>query len=120
MNPPYRNIQPWLEKAHQESLTGALTVALVHADASTRRWAATAYKAAYILLVTGTRIKFVRPDGEVGKSNTNPSAVLVFHPEVTEACTNVRLWRPSEPLRGLEPALDALMAPTQKRIVELV
>lgn len=114
MNPPYKNIQPWLEKAHEESLRGTLTVALVHADTSTKRWERTAHRAAYILLVTGTRIRFVRPDGEVGKSNTKPSAVLVFHPEVTEACTNARFWRPSEPLRGLDPSLDALMAPTQR------
>ncbi len=108
MNPPYSNIQPWLEKAYAASLNGALTVALVHADTSTRRWAAAAHKAAYIIFVTGMRIPFMRPDGTVGKSNTRPSALLVFA-GAREACTTARFWHPSEPLRGLGPALDALM-----------
>lgn len=74
MNPPYgRAISDWVRKAYEESLKGALVVALIPARTDTRYWHKYVMRAKEIRLVKG-RLKF----GDGRNSAPFPSAVVIW------------------------------------------
>lgn len=74
MNPPYgRVISDWIRKAYEESLKGALVVALIPARTDTRYWHEYVMRAKEIRLVKG-RLKF----GDGRNSAPFPSAVTIW------------------------------------------
>ena len=81
MNPPYgRVIGKWIEKAHKESLKGAIVVCLIPARTDTIWWHKWVMLAEEIRLVKG-RLKFGNSKNmKFGKSNSAPfpSAIVIF------------------------------------------
>jgi site-specific DNA-methyltransferase (adenine-specific) len=80
MNPPYgRDIKDWVKKAYEESIRGALVVALVPSRTDTHWWHEYAMKARDIRFVKG-RLSFTEGHkNNPGSHNaTFPSAVLVY------------------------------------------
>jgi len=74
MNPPYgRIIGDWIRKAYEESLKGALIVALIPARTDTRYWHDYVMRAKEIRLVKG-RLRF----GDGRNSAPFPSAVVIW------------------------------------------
>lgn len=74
MNPPYgRVIGDWVRKAYEESLKGALIVALIPARTDTRYWHDYVMRAKEIRIVKG-RLKF----GDGRNSAPFPSAVVIW------------------------------------------
>src|SRR5690625_4260652 len=74
MNPPYgRAISDWIRKAYEESIKGALVVALIPARTDTRYWHDYVMRAKEIRLVKG-RLKF----GDGRNSAPFPSAVVIW------------------------------------------
>lgn len=57
-NPPYSDIQPWVEKAASESLQGAQIAMLVPASVGANWWKHHVHNRAHVLLLNG-RITFV-------------------------------------------------------------
>lgn len=75
MNPPYgRQIKLWMQKAYQESLSGATVVCLVPSRTCTAWWHDYAMKG-NIEFIRG-RLKF----GDAKNSAPFPSAVVIFYP----------------------------------------
>lgn len=58
LNPPYANIEPWVQKAWQESFLGAKTAVLVPASVGSNWWGTYVHNNAHVLLMNG-RVKFV-------------------------------------------------------------
>lgn len=74
MNPPYgKDISLWLKKAYEESLKGAIVVALIPSRTDTRYWSDYCMNAAEIRFIRG-RLKF----GDSENSAPFPSAIVVF------------------------------------------
>lgn len=74
MNPPYgKEISVWLEKAYNESLRGAIVVALIPSRTDTRYWNDYCMNAAEIRFIRG-RLKF----GDSDNSAPFPSAIVIF------------------------------------------
>ena len=81
MNPPYgREIIKWMQKAYEESKSGATVVCLVPSRTDTRWWHDFAMKGE-IEFIRG-RLKF----GESKNSAPFPSAVVIFKPTEKEVC----------------------------------
>lgn len=57
LNPPYADIRPWVEKAHDESLKGAKIAILIPASVGANWWADYVEKSCYQLFLNG-RITF--------------------------------------------------------------
>jgi hypothetical protein len=86
MNPPFggRNgIVPWLDKffAHGNG------VALTPDRTSAPWWQAAARKADAVLFIAG-KVKFIRPDGSLGKSPSNGTTLLASGPQGVQALVN--------------------------------
>lgn len=79
MNPPYGREQiKWIEKAYNESLTGATTVCLIPARPDTKVWQDVIFKKAIAICFVKGRLKF----GGSKESAPFPSAVVVFSKEM--------------------------------------
>lgn len=87
LNPPYSDIDPWVRKAHRESLRGITTVMLLPMDATARWWAAG--RADEIRIITGYydggrwrsgRIDFIDTNtGKEIKGNPKGSCFIIFN-----------------------------------------
>lgn len=74
MNPPYgKDITVWMKKAYEESLKGAVVVALIPARTDTRYWHDYCMNASEIRFIKG-RLKF----GNSENSAPFPSALIIF------------------------------------------
>ena len=76
VNPPYSDIEPWMEKAMLESQQGKTVVLLVPSRTCTKWWHNFAMRASEIRFIRG-RLKF-------GNAKTNapfPSCVVIFKPK---------------------------------------
>lgn len=78
-NPPYSNIGPWLQKAHEETQKSASTVvvALVPPWTDTKWWHDYATRAQICVLLKG-RVQFLM-DGKPHSGNQHPSCLLVYY-----------------------------------------
>ena len=74
-NPPYSDIEPWLEKAIREQAQGFTTVFLIPTPNGEQRDHLIA-KASEIEFIIG-RIAFLRPDGTEARGNTRGSCIVV-------------------------------------------
>lgn len=91
LNPPYREMEKWLEKCYRESLKGCTIVVLTFVRTDTKWWQNWAMKAAEVRLIKG-RVYFDR--GEKTGPATAPSCLLVYSEEYrVPAFTNVNLPR---------------------------
>ena len=75
MNPPYGQIPHWLDKARQESDTGAIVVCLLPVRTSTRWWRDYVMKAHQVIFITG-RLHF----NNAPRPAPFPSVIVVFAP----------------------------------------
>lgn len=90
MNPPYgRGIDNWIKKAHEESLKGVTTVALIPARTDTSWFHTYIHGKQEVRFIKG-RIKFV--DAE--SSAPFPSMIVIFRPtqEVKQTILNT-IWK---------------------------
>ena len=81
-NPPYSQIQQWMQKGYEENLKRTkpgVTVFLVPARTDTRWWHSYAAKASCIIFLKG-RVKF----GNAKNGAPFPSAIVVFDNSKTE------------------------------------
>lgn len=77
-NPPYSNIEPWVNKAIQSARDGASSVLLLPNDTSTA-WFRRCYdSASEIWFLIGPRVQFVAPKGLTYSTNTGTNVVVVF------------------------------------------
>jgi phage N-6-adenine-methyltransferase len=80
MNPPYgRELKVWIKKAYEESLKGALVVALIPARTDTSYFHDYIFGKAEVRFIRGM-IKFERPEGAADAAPF-PSAVVVWRGE---------------------------------------
>ena len=74
MNPPYgKYIYDWMKKAYEESLKGAIVVALIPARTDTKYW--------HDFCMNASEIRFIKGRLKFGNSNNSapfPSAIIVF------------------------------------------
>jgi phage N-6-adenine-methyltransferase len=103
-NPPYSDIQPWVEKAAFEAGIGNTTVMLIP-DKPEVGWMRHARSKADTVVHMTSRIKFIRPNGEPfldskGKEQGPkfPVCLVFFTPHgltmnVRDTYLNVQLWR---------------------------
>lgn len=77
-NPPFANIQPWVEKAYAESKIGARVAMLVPAGVGSNWWRDWVHGKAFVLLLNG-RITFV------GETQPYPKdcCLLLYGPDVS-------------------------------------
>lgn len=85
MNPPYRVIEPWMQKAVASARNGATVVCLIPVRSDTVWWHDTIPYAAEVWLLNG-RLSFTKHDSRgnpvEGTSNAAfPCAVVVFRPD---------------------------------------
>jgi DNA (cytosine-5)-methyltransferase 1 len=87
LNPPYADIKPWVEKAHEESLKGALIAILIPASVGANWWRDYVNNSCYQLFLNG-RITFV------GCSTPYPKdcALLLYTPFIRSG-NSVWDWR---------------------------
>ena len=80
MNPPYgRQIEKWVQKAFESSMTGATVVCLLPSRTDTRWW--------HDYVMQAHEIRFIKGRLRFGKTKTNapfPSAIVVFKPMIME------------------------------------
>lgn len=81
MNPPYKNLEPWVRYAYRQTVENHVTgVCLITAKTETRIWHEIIWPKARALCFVKKRLKF----GPVNKPATFPSVVAVFGPnEIT-------------------------------------
>ena len=77
-NPPFRDVRPWLAKAHAETqaLPGSTALVLVPSDSSTNWWEA--YTPLAFVLLLKPRIQFIAPPGLTYSTNSGKQALFVF------------------------------------------
>ena len=73
LNPPYSKIAPFMKKAYEESLKGAIVVCLIPCRTDTRYWHDYVMMAHEIRLIKG-RLKF----GDGKNSAPFPSCIVIF------------------------------------------
>lgn len=79
-NPPYSNIDPWVEKAIHEQQHGFLTVMVFPSPNGEDRFAKVFSHASEIIDIVG-RVHFLRPDGTPCNQNTRGTSVYIFDPD---------------------------------------
>jgi len=80
-NPPYSNIEAWLEKASKERMRGASSVILMPSRTDTRAWHRYAPQASRVFFIKG-RLKFIDPNGLCERTSAPfPSLLLEFDSE---------------------------------------
>lgn len=81
LNPPYSNVQPFLEKAIEETGNGNYTVALLKNDCSTKWFNYAIENASAVIFITLGRIGFVSAvSGESVGGNNFSSVAFLFAP----------------------------------------
>ena len=89
-NPPYSNIDPWLDKAILEQQHGFLTVMVFPSPNGEERFGQVFSHASEIIDIVG-RVHFLRPDGTECKQNTRGTSIYIFDPaRIGAACQ--RWW----------------------------
>lgn len=83
-NPPYSDIDPWIDQAIAEMSQGFLTVMLFPSPNGEERFAPVFQHATEIIDIVG-RFSFLRPDGTEVGGNTRGSSVYVFDPSLRGA-----------------------------------
>lgn len=87
MNPPYgRGIEKWVKKAHDETLNGVTTIALLPARTDTSWFHSYIYSKHEVRFLKG-RIKFV----DAPSSAPFPSMIVIFSPK--KANSIKRIWK---------------------------
>lgn len=82
LNPPYSNVQPFLNKAVAEAANGNYTVALLKNDCSTKWFHYAAKNAIAVVYIMLGRISFISAmTGETIKGNNFSSVTFIFGPE---------------------------------------
>lgn len=84
LNPPYSDIDPWVDRAIHEQYNGFLTVMLFPSFNGEDRFATVLQHATEIIDIVG-RIAFLRPDGTPVSGNTRGSSVYIFDPALCGA-----------------------------------
>lgn len=78
LNPPYSNVDPWLEKAIEEARRGFTTVCLLPAPNGEDRYGRFVFDAASeVLFITG-RLSFLDPQGRPKSGNNRGSIVVTY------------------------------------------
>ncbi|WP_018694223.1 phage N-6-adenine-methyltransferase [Algicola sagamiensis] len=78
VNPPYSNIQPWVDKAKEQQAKGVFTVMLVPDTASVGWWPQSGVN---VLRITKGRISFINAESKKRvHGNTQGSALFLFDP----------------------------------------
>lgn len=92
-NPPYSNIDPWVEKAAEEATKGLGTVMLVHADPSVKWFLKATRTASEVIFING-RLQFEpASDNQTKSSNTRGSALLIWNPHRAGQCVTRYITR---------------------------
>ena len=96
LNPPYKNISPWLKKAYEQLCT---VVCLIPVATATRHWWEYVFpKAAEIIFIVprvqfllyGERPKNLNKEGKlIISSNNHDSAVVIYRPDFTTFTASV-------------------------------
>ena len=82
LNPPYSDVQPFLNKAVAEAANGNYTIALLKNDCSTKWFYYAAKNAIAVIYITMSRISFISAlTGEKIDGNNFSSVAFVFGPE---------------------------------------
>ena len=79
LNPPYSDIDPWVEKLIVEKAAGFLTVMICPSPNGEDRFAQVFRHATEIIDIVG-RIAFLKPDGTPVSGNTRGTSVYIFDP----------------------------------------
>lgn len=80
-NPPYSDIDPWVERAIEEASDGFTTVMLIPDVNGEERFEAIMREATLIIHIVG-RVNFIRPDnGLEYKGNNRGSCIVEFSPK---------------------------------------
>ncbi len=96
-NPPYSNIEPWINKAHIQAGKGFETVMLIP-TINGEFWGKLVCDTAYSIEYIFPRISFLRPDGSPMPGNPRGSMVVLFtdRPRISAtpllAYTDMRTW----------------------------
>lgn len=90
-NPPYSDPLPFIMKAIEQR-NNVTTVFLLNLDPSTRWFCEALPCCEEVVILTGSRVKFVPPEGVESSSNSKPQVVLVIgkNPEVRTSYLNIR------------------------------
>lgn len=81
LNPPYSNVQPFLEKAVSETVNGNTTIALLKNDSSTKWFEYAVNHAVAVMFITRGRVGFISAlTGESVGGNNFSSVVFIFSP----------------------------------------
>jgi phage N-6-adenine-methyltransferase len=81
-NPPYSNVTPWIEKAHDTQERGGLAVMLLTVTPETRAWKEHVLGVADEVRFLARRVRFNMGGVPAKASHTLPSAVVVFRPHL--------------------------------------
>lgn len=76
-NPPYSNIQPWVEKAADEARYGSIVVMLIPSF-NGELYHQTTFEEAYMITHIVGRVPFVNREGTEVKGNTRGSMLVLF------------------------------------------
>lgn len=79
-NPPYSQVDKWMEKASREAKKGTFIVYLVFARIDTEWFHRYAVKADYVISLRG-RLTFTRQDGKRGTAPA-PSVLIIFNCDI--------------------------------------
>lgn len=85
-NPPYSNIDPWVDKAIMEAEDGFHTIMLLPSLNGDSRDAVVLRNASELTLIIG-RISFIRPSGKITKGNNRGSCLVSFNQRVKSIST---------------------------------
>jgi len=88
MNPPYKGIRAWMDRAMQYGGGGGIAVCLVPARTDTKWWWECCMKASEIRLIQG-RLKF----GKSKSSAPFPSAIVIFGTPITPRFSMMEAFR---------------------------
>jgi site-specific DNA-methyltransferase (adenine-specific) len=77
-NPPYSNVTPWIEKAHDSQTHGGTAVMLLTVTPETQAWKANILGVAAEVRFLARRVRFHMNGVPAKASHTLPSAVVVF------------------------------------------
>lgn len=75
LNPPYDRIEPWVRRAHEQSLLGLRVAVLVPAAIGTRWWRKWVFRKAHVLIIT-PRLCFLDKNGKpiISKKTGKPAS----------------------------------------------
>lgn len=77
-NPPYSDIEPWLQKAAQERINGLVIDLLLPAMNGEVYWGKYVHGVASEVTFLNGRVSFIRPDGTEAKGNRQGSVLVTY------------------------------------------